>query len=105
MVTGDHIIPEIAGSGALLLARKLQHEGLENLLDDVELTPAAAPESVRPPHIELPDKDRPILSAAVNAGATHLLTGDFRHFGPYYGEEIGGVLILPPADYLAIRPG
>ena len=50
--------------------------------------------------IELPDKDKPIFAAAVTSGATHLLTGDFRHFGPYYGQTIGGVHILPPAHYL-----
>lgn len=36
--------------------------------------------------VKVPDKDRPILLAVVSAGATHLLTGDFRHFGLYYGE-------------------
>lgn len=82
-----------------------QRDALEGLLDNVELTPAASRESAHLLSIELPDKDRPILSAAVSAGATHLLTGDFRHFGPYYGEKIGGVLILPPADYLDIRSG
>ena len=50
--------------------------------------------------IELPDKDKPIFAATVTAGATHLLTGDFRHFGPYYGQTIGGVYIVPPAHYL-----
>jgi uncharacterized protein len=55
--------------------------------------------------VKLPDKDRPILLAAIGAGATHLLTGDFRHFGPYYGERIEGVLILPPGEYLSLRAG
>jgi len=31
--------------------------------------------------------------AAIDAGATHLLTGDWEHFGPYYRQEIGSVLI------------
>jgi uncharacterized protein len=51
----------------------------------------------------LPEKDQLILLAAIGAGATHLLTGDFRHFGPYYGERIQGVHILPPGDYLSLR--
>ena len=50
--------------------------------------------------IALPDKDRPILLAAITARATHLVTGDLQHFGPYYGQEIEGVRIMPPADYL-----
>ncbi len=50
--------------------------------------------------IALPDKDRPILLAAITARATHLVTGDFQHFGPYYGQRIEGALIVPPAEYL-----
>lgn len=50
--------------------------------------------------IALPDKDRPILLAAITARATHLVTGDQQHFGPYYGQRIEGVLIVPPAEYL-----
>ena len=55
--------------------------------------------------VKLPEKDQPILLAAISAGATHLLIGDFRHFGPYYEERIEGVLILPPGDYLSLRGG
>jgi hypothetical protein len=32
-----------------------------------------------------------------------MLTGDFWHFGPYYGKRIEGVLILSPGDYLSLR--
>lgn len=49
--------------------------------------------------VDLPSKDWPILWAAVNASSTHLLTGDVRHFGPYFGRSIGGVRIMKPADY------
>lgn len=56
-----------------------------------------------PPSLSLPEKDRPILQAAIQAKATHLLTGDKKHFGPYYGRTIEGVLILPPAEYLRSR--
>jgi len=55
--------------------------------------------------LELPEKDRPILLAAIHARATHLLTGDKKHFGRYYGQTIEGVLILPPAEYLRTRSG
>ena len=53
-----------------------------------------------PTGIFLPEKDIPIALAAISARATHLLTGDVRHFGPYLGQKIGGVLLLLPADYL-----
>ncbi len=60
---------------------------------------ALDPESEEP----LPADDRPVLRAAMAAGATHLLTGDRRAFGPLYGRRAGGVLILRPAEYLATR--
>jgi predicted nucleic acid-binding protein len=58
-----------------------------------------------PRGIRLPDKDLPILLAALDGGATHLLTGDREHFGAYYRQEIAGVLILPPAEYRPLAPG
>lgn len=56
-----------------------------------------------PGDISLPEDDRPILLAAIEAGATHLITGDFRHFGGLFGREVRGVLVLPPAEYLRSR--
>jgi predicted nucleic acid-binding protein len=53
-----------------------------------------------PAGLSLPEKDAPILLAAIAARATHLITGDLRHFGPYFGIKIAGVTVLPPADYL-----
>jgi len=36
------------------------------------------------PHgVSFPEKDIPIVMAALAARTTHLLTGDLRHFGPY----------------------
>jgi uncharacterized protein len=56
-----------------------------------------------PSGVSLPEKDRPILAEAINTRATHLLTGDRRHFGRYFGRQMGGVLIQPPAQYLRGR--
>jgi hypothetical protein len=56
-----------------------------------------------PNGIRLPLKDAPILLCAIECGATHLLTGDGRHFGPYYDTVIAGVLILSPAAYCKAR--
>lgn len=53
--------------------------------------------------ITLHDKDVPILLDAISARATHLLTGDFTHFGPYYGKTPAGVRILPPAEYFGVN--
>jgi predicted nucleic acid-binding protein len=62
----------------------------------------AAPRQL-PGSVSLPEKDRPILLAAIEARATHLITGDVRHFGPYFGKRIEGILIVTPAQYLKIR--
>ena len=53
-----------------------------------------------PPSISLVEKDAPILQAAIAAKATHLLTGDVKHFGHLFSSTVEGVLILRPAEYL-----
>lgn len=58
---------------------------------------------VLPRDVILPEKDRPILAAAIGGRATHLLTGDQAHFGAWYGTRIAGVLVLRPAAYLRSR--
>ena len=76
---------------------------LEQLCSRVTIVPEAASPLPLPEGIDLPDKDQPILAAAIGAGCTHLLTGDTRHFGPLYGRRVGGVLLLTPAQYLRRR--
>ena len=53
-----------------------------------------------PSDIQLADKDAPILTAAIESGCSHLLTGDKRHFGDLFGHNVGGVMIQKPAQYL-----
>lgn len=73
---------------------------LEKLLRAVDFVPDVLIGTL-PDGIALPDKDRPILLSAIAASATHLITGDRVHFGPYYGHQVSGVLIERPADYIA----
>ena len=56
-----------------------------------------------PRGLSLPEKDAPILLAAIEARASHLLTGDVRHFGPYFGKMIEGVTVVLPGEYLRTR--
>jgi predicted nucleic acid-binding protein len=44
----------------------------------------------------LPEKDRPVLAAAIGHGCEALVTGDRTHFGAYYGKAIEGVTIHSP---------
>ena len=74
---------------------------IELLLESVEVVGAGVLEPDRREGVTLPDKDWPILSGAVVADATHLITGDLQDFGRYFGERPLGVLVLPPAMYLA----
>lgn len=74
-------------------------ERLETLVAGLQIVPDVLLGPV-PPGVELPEKDRPILLAALAAGATHLLTGDRAHFGAYFGTRIQGMLLERPGDYL-----
>ena len=53
----------------------------------------------------LPEKDRPVFHAALAATATHLLTGDLKHFGALMNrsDATGGVLVQTVADFLDQR--
>jgi predicted nucleic acid-binding protein len=84
------------------LAERAQKNRLEKLARKIEWFDATGD---LPPGVNLPAKDAPILLAAIEARATHLLTGDLRHFGPYFGKKLAGVLIHLPADYLTTRRG
>lgn len=51
----------------------------------------------------LPEKDRPIFQAALGCGASHLLAGDLKHFGPLMDrpKQTSGVIIQTVAAFLA----
>jgi predicted nucleic acid-binding protein len=75
---------------------------LETLIDETTIV-AEGSQATLPPNLSLAAKDRPILAAAIYAGATHLITGDRRDFGKLFGRRIVGALIQRPADYLKSR--
>lgn len=77
-----------------------QHATLDELLRHVKVLVFQPGSSLLPSGFELPDNDRPIMEAAIFSQATHLLTGDMKAFGAYYGRTLAWVLILPPAAYL-----
>jgi predicted nucleic acid-binding protein len=85
----------------LNLSDDVQRHRLAKLLLTVQFCDAS--ERELPRRISLPEKDAPILLAAIEVRATHLLTGDVRHFGSYFGKTVEGVLIMLPGDYLQRR--
>ena len=82
----------------LILIMKFNEPGLARLAGKVQLFDAGKHEL--PEGVSLPEKDVPILLAAIEARATHLLTGDLRHFGSYFGKRVEGILVLHPGKYL-----
>jgi predicted nucleic acid-binding protein len=99
LVTSSYALEEARRN----LTRPEQRADLEKLSESLEVLGAVAEsegDSGIVGTVDLPEKDRPILLAAMSAGATHLITGEFAHFGPYYGQRVGGVLIIPPARSL-----
>ena len=67
-------------------------KALDQLVNKCELVSQLATDL----KIVLPLKDQPILGGAVAGGATHLLTGDERDFGKFWGKTVQGVKILSP---------
>jgi hypothetical protein len=83
------------------LADEDQRIRLNKLSEEIHLFEAS--QRTLPRRISLPEKDAPILLAAIEARATHLLTGDIRHFGQYLGKKIEGIAIALPGEYLRMR--
>jgi predicted nucleic acid-binding protein len=46
--------------------------------------------------VGLNEKDLPIMEVAIAGRATHLLTGDERHFGPLFGKTVHAVKVISP---------
>ncbi len=84
------------------LSTQDQQTRLDAILERTELIDEGDPRTIDDEE-QLPKKDRPILRAAVLGKATHLITGDLSHFGRFFGERLQGVIVMPPADYLASR--
>ncbi len=82
------------------LAEEVQKGRLVKLVQSMRLIKEPPNDLKMPSGINLPEKDRPILLAAIAGRATHLITGDLRDFGPYFFQKVEGVLILPPGAYL-----
>lgn len=75
-------------------------ERLDELIEKVTEGPQPAPQKTL---IDLPEKDQPIFLSAQATQATHLLTGDLKHFGPHMNrpKKSSGIVIQTVADYLA----
>jgi predicted nucleic acid-binding protein len=89
------------GEARVNLEEASQREQLEQLCRPIHLVDATS--ARLPPGTPLPEKDKPILAAAIEVQATHLLTGDVHDFDRLLGKIIAGVLIQLPSEYLKER--
>jgi len=99
LVTSDYAIEEARRN----LPEPDQSDRLEGLLKNVEQLPTTSVDPSAREGITLREKDWPILAGAVAGGATHLVTGDVRDFGRYFGQVLFSIKVLTPADYLRSR--
>ena len=83
------------------LSHPEQKKRLEDSLSEVQIVPEVDP--TLPCPIHLPEKDRPVIMAAISIEADYLMTGDSAHFGKYFGQMVSGVKICRPRDYLVKR--
>lgn len=97
-VTSAYAVQEVRRN---LVTPEQQH-ALGELLETVRVVDHQ-PAQPLPAGVSLPEKDQPILAAAIDAKCTHLITGDVRHFGPLFGKQLAGVLVLRPAAYITSR--
>ncbi|MDP2064614.1 MAG: PIN domain-containing protein [Hydrogenophaga sp.] len=80
-------------------------DALQALLAAVELAPAQRAAPTADLAAWLPDKDRPVLLAAIALGCDALVTGDRTHFGAGYGRAFGPVTVHSPALLAERLPG
>ena len=73
---------------------------LSGILRTVRLVPDVSGERCM---LSLPEKDRPVFASAQRCKATHLLTGDRRHFGPYMNKPKNtmGIIVQSVGDFLS----
>ena len=69
---------------------------LEALLSRMTTVGAQRGDAALEASLPLPEKDRPVLAAAIRQRCGALVTGDRTHFGALYGRTIRGVTIYSP---------
>jgi len=69
---------------------------LDTVLSHLTLADTYSSSTVPKAALKLPEKDRPVLAAAIRLRCEALVTGDRTHFGYLYGKTIDGVKIYSP---------
>jgi predicted nucleic acid-binding protein len=98
IMTSSHAIEEARRN----VATKFP-ECLERLDSLIKVIAKVSSKSGQTFPISLPRKDRPILDAAIQCKATHLLAGDIKDFGPFMNHRrlTSGTIIQTVSDFLS----
>ena len=75
---------------------------LEELLGRVHVAAALPHPATLQATLAIPEKDRPVLAAAIRLKCDVLVTGDRTHFGTFYGKALSGVTIHSPRSLAEI---
>jgi predicted nucleic acid-binding protein len=73
---------------------------LSALLEEVELSPEPTSEQVGAARRLVPEKDAPVLAAALAVRADVLVTGDLKHFGTLMGRDDLPLRVRTPRAFL-----
>lgn len=100
LVSSDYAVNETIANLQRKHPAALPH--LAGLLPRLRLMTWSAPE---PCPVPLPDKDRPILAAAIEGRCQVLITGDTRDFGKFMNQpgKTGGVVVCTLAQFLEMK--
>lgn len=94
IVTSKYVLEEVRRN----IDNPVHLKRFKRLIKDIVVVSEGDPEMICP--VALPDKDKPVLIAAIVAKADYFLTGDITHFGKYFGQTIKGVKISSVRDFI-----
>jgi len=93
LVANDYVMDEARRN--LEVKYPVNHDLLGPVLTIVNVSSVSS-HGLLPEGIELAEKDRPVLAAAIALGCNALVTGDTTHFRHLFGTSVGGVMIFSP---------
>ena len=88
----DYVVAEARRN----LDLKAPDSALDDVLGHIDVAPFEASDLPSDVAARLPEKDWPVLAAAIRVQCEALVTGDRTHFGALYGKTIDGVSIHSP---------
>ena len=95
-IATDRQIADLAGSAVLAAKEPAALATLGILLPQLHIGALRAPDPALYANLPLPEKDKPVLAAAIHHRCAVVITGDRTHFGPLCGKTISSVTVHSP---------